>query len=91
MLRPNEKALSAKLVYPCSYPIKVIGKAGQGLRHWVEQVVKQNCDDPATFTERPGKKGNYIAITALIKAHGPGQISDLHNILKQHPAIKMVL
>ncbi len=82
-----------KLVFPCDYPIKVIGVATSDFKQFVTQVVKQHFPDfdEATISVRESEHSNYqsIAITILIQEES--QIYPLFLELKADDRVKLVL
>ena len=64
------------LQFPTDYPIKVVGRAGPGLRARIDGIVSRHAGplDPARVSERASGAGNYLAITYVIVAVSREQV-----------------
>ena len=82
-----------KIEFPCDYPIKVLGKAGQELHTLVIDVMESHAPgfDQTKITVRDSRKGSYQAITVTITATGEAQLVDIFSDLKTNPLVHMVL
>jgi len=82
-----------KIEFPCAYPIKVIGDAGNELHQHVMTVMERHDRgfDQATTRIRDSNKGRYQAITVTITATGVEQLSAIFEDLKTSSLVKMVL
>jgi putative lipoic acid-binding regulatory protein len=47
--------------------------------------------DTASLEARPSAKGNYLAITATVRATSREQLDNLYRALSSHPMVKVVL
>ena len=47
--------------------------------------------DPSTREMRTSKDGNYLSVTATIRATSREQLDDLYRALTSHPLVKVVL
>jgi putative lipoic acid-binding regulatory protein len=76
-----------------SYPIKVIGAAGDGFLASITAIVGSH--DEAFAAERivsqPSSKGNYVSLRLSIRATSEAQLKALHTDLMAHPLVKLVL
>lgn len=81
------------IVYPCAFPIKVMGAKVDGFVHAITAVA--HAFDPAfdatTLELRESKGGNYLGITVTITATSREQLDELYRTLSTHPMVKMVL
>ena len=89
---PPEEAKSP-LVFPCSFPIKVMGRTQDGFAQAVADVVRKHAADfdPAALEMRSSKEGNWLSVTATVNATSRAQLDDLYRELVAHPMVKMVL
>jgi putative lipoic acid-binding regulatory protein len=89
---PPEEAESP-LTFPCSFPIKVMGRTQDGFAQAVADVVRRHAPDfdPAALEMRSSKEGNWLSFTATINATSRAQLDDLYRALVAHPMVKMVL
>jgi hypothetical protein len=71
------------LEFPTEFPIKVTGRRDDGFAQWVADVVRRHAPDfdPATLEMRPSKNGNYIALTATIRATSKPQLDAIYREL----------
>lgn len=88
----NEPA-APKIEFPCDYPIKVMGVAGEELHTIVKEIMFRHAPgfDEATITVRDSAQGNYQAITVTITATGAPQLQAIFTDLKSCTCVKMVL
>jgi uncharacterized protein len=81
------------IVYPCAFPIKVMGAKVDGFVHAIT-VIAHEFDpmfDAKTLELRESKGGNYLGITINITATSREQLDELYRTLSTHPMVKMVL
>jgi uncharacterized protein len=81
------------IVYPCVFPIKVMGAKVDGFVHAITAVAQQfdPTFDTKTLQLRESKGGNYLGITVNITATSRAQLDELYRTLSTHPMVKMVL
>lgn len=81
------------IVYPCDFPIKVMGANVEGFAAAVVEVVLRHAPDfdPATLEMRPSSSRNYLSCTATIRATSREQLDALYAALTSHPLVKVVL
>lgn len=81
------------IIYPCEFPIKIMGVMQDGFADTIAALVSQF--DPefsaAKLEMRPSAKGNYLALTATVHATSRTQLDDLYRALSSHPMVKVVL
>ncbi|WP_461481807.1 HP0495 family protein [Porticoccus sp.] len=82
-----------KIEFPCAYPIKVMGRAGDELHALVLEVMARHAPgfDRATITVRDSSKGSFQSITVTITATGEPQLMAIFADLKDNPLVQMVL
>ncbi|MCY4044590.1 MAG: DUF493 domain-containing protein [Cellvibrionales bacterium] len=82
-----------KIEFPCQYSIRVIGNASQHFHSEVIEIVKIHAPDldETKVKVKPSGKGNFSSVYLVIEATGVEQLSNLHEDLKKHPAVKMVI
>ncbi|MEX0738505.1 MAG: DUF493 domain-containing protein [Pseudohongiella sp.] len=90
---PESDQKAPKIAFPCRYPVKVMGDAGDDFEQQVLAVFQRHA--PGTMATdlvaRPSAKGNFLALTITIEATGIGQLEALFADLKTLPAVKLVL
>ncbi len=81
------------IVYPCAFPIKVMGSKADGFVHAITAVAHafDPTFDAKTLELRESKGGNYLGITITINATSREQLDELYRTLSTHPMVKMVL
>ena len=88
--------------FPCSFPIKAIGKAigrdgganaNSDFEALVVGIVLRHAPDlkQGSVTTRPGSKGNYLAVTVTIEAGSRAQLDAIYHELSAHPDVIMAL
>ncbi|MEI7950245.1 MAG: DUF493 domain-containing protein [Gammaproteobacteria bacterium] len=82
-----------KLVYPCPYPIKVLGEHSEDFASVIISIVQLH--DPLVreehVTVRASGQGRYAALTITITAQGPEHIQALFEDLKASGRVSVVL
>jgi|AntRauTorckE6833_2_1112554.scaffolds.fasta_scaffold60765_1 putative lipoic acid-binding regulatory protein len=88
---PDQEA--PKIAFPCPYPVKVMGAAGDGFELKVLKIFQRHAPEVGEeqMVIRPSAKGNYMAVTITIEATGIEQLELLFADLKTLPAVKLVL
>ncbi|MEO6292089.1 MAG: DUF493 domain-containing protein [Burkholderiaceae bacterium] len=81
------------IVYPCAFPIKVMGTKVEGFVHAITAVAHafDPTFDATTLELRESKGGNYLGITVTVTATSREQLDELYRTLSTHPMVKMVL
>jgi putative lipoic acid-binding regulatory protein len=79
--------------FPTDFPIKVMGRRVEGFAQAIVDVVKMHAPDfdASTLEMRTSKDGNYLSVTATIRATSREQLDDLYRALTSHPLVKVVL
>jgi len=70
-----------------------MGRRVDGFAQAIVEVVKKHAPDfdAATLEMRTSKDGNYLSVTATIRATSRAQLDDLYRALTSHPLVKIVL
>ncbi|WP_269498817.1 DUF493 family protein [Castellaniella sp. S9] len=87
---PPEESL---IVYPCDFPIKVMGRAHEDFARVMTEVV-QTFDpafDPGTIEVRPSGRGNYVGLTLTVRVESREQLDALYRALHGHEMVSVVL
>ena len=82
-----------KIEFPCSYPIKVLGRAGQDFETVINEIFEQHAPafDRNLTQRRPSKAGTLLSLTLVIEATGPEQLEALHKDLMATGRVSMVI
>lgn len=82
-----------KIIFPCDYPIKVVGDVTERFHTEVYEIVARH--DPTMTTDRvsqkTSKKGNFISISFMLVAHSEEQLQALFEDLKTIESVRLVL
>ncbi|MGH6624568.1 MAG: YbeD family protein [Burkholderiaceae bacterium] len=81
------------LEFPTDFPVKIMGRRVEGFAQTMVDVVRTHAPDfdPATLEMRTSKDGNYLSVTATIRATSREQLDDLYRALTTHPMVKLAL
>lgn len=87
---PPEESL---IVYPCNFPIKVMGRAHDDFARAMTDVVRAFDPgfDPATIEVRPSGRGNYVGLTLTVRVESREQLDALYRALHGHEMVSVVL
>jgi uncharacterized protein len=81
------------LTFPCTFPIKVMGRTQDGFAQAILDVVNRHAPDfdAATLEMRASSAGNYLSLTCTINATSREQLDNLYRDLSSHPMVALVL
>ena len=81
------------LEFPCDFPLKIMGKADDGLAQVVLEIVTRHAPgfDGATREMRASSGGRYVSLTCTVVATSKPQLDALYMELTSHPLVKVVL
>ncbi|MEM7431954.1 MAG: DUF493 domain-containing protein [Pseudomonadota bacterium] len=81
------------LEFPCSFPIKVMGKESDDFRALARTLVEKHSgplsDDAVQFA--PSRNGNFVSITFTINATSQQQLDDIYNEVTANDDVLMAL
>ncbi|HNI36928.1 MAG TPA: DUF493 domain-containing protein [Pseudomonadales bacterium] len=82
-----------KIEFPCRYPVKVMGVAGDEFRSATISIFEKHAGviTETDISIRVSNGGNYEALTITITAQGIEQLQAIFADLKEHPLVRMVL
>jgi hypothetical protein len=89
---PNTPPASL-IVYPCAFPIKVMGQRVDGFIHALTHIAAQFDPqfDASTIELRESKGGKYLGVTLTIHTTSRAQLDEIYRTLSSHPMVKVVL
>jgi putative lipoic acid-binding regulatory protein len=78
--KPEQEQL---LQFPCSFPIKVMGRDENAFKDTVVQMVQKHTGKISDGNIRvaPSRKGNFVSITITINAESQQQLDDIYGDL----------
>jgi putative lipoic acid-binding regulatory protein len=81
------------IVYPCDFPIKVMGQRVDGFVHALTHIATQFDPqfDASKIELRESKGGKYLGVTLTIHATSRAQLDEIYRTLSSHPMVKVVL
>ena len=79
--------------YPCDFPIKIMGEKRDDFAQTMTDVIRLHDPlfDATTLGMRLSSQGNYLSLTATVKATSREQLDNLYRSLSSHPMVKIVL
>jgi len=80
-------------VFPCRFPIKVMGRGDEEFEIAVVQILRKHVPDLAegAITRRDSRQGNYAALTIVIQAQSRAQLDALYTDLSACEQVLMAL
>lgn len=74
------------LQFPCSFPIKIMGRDKPGFRDTVVDIVKNHASDIGEDDVRlaPSSKGNFVSVTITVQADSREQLDNIYRDLTAH-------
>jgi len=80
-------------IYPCDFPIKVLGHTRAGFAQVVLEIVRRHAPefDGSAMEMKSSKRGKYLSLTCVIRASSREQLDRLYRELCDHPMVVMVL
>jgi putative lipoic acid-binding regulatory protein len=90
--RPSPEQTSL-IIYPCAFPIKVMGVKVEGLVRAISHIALQFDPqfDATTIELRESKGGKYLGVTITVNATSREQLDEIYRTLSTHPMVKVVL
>ncbi len=85
--------LGELLQFPTDFPIKVMGRRVDSFADEIAAVLVRHAPDfdVSTLEMRTSRQGNYLGLTATIRARSREQLDALYRELTAHPLVKVVL
>ena len=79
--------------FPCSYPLKVIGKNTNEFYSVVAAIVERHVPDSSgiTYTSRVSSGEKYLSITATFSAESQEQLTAIYRELNDHRLVVYTL
>jgi putative lipoic acid-binding regulatory protein len=88
---PDEK--TQLLEFPCSFPIKTMGRDDSGFRNAVLAIVEKHAGELPENTIRiaPSRTGKFVSVTITIEASSQEQLDNIYNELTAHDDVMISL
>jgi putative lipoic acid-binding regulatory protein len=85
--------MGPKIIFPCDYPIKVVGDLTPKFHSQVSDIVAKH--DPAITTDKISqkisRKGNFVSISFMLVAQSTEHLDALFTDLKKIESVRLVL
>jgi len=77
------------LQFPCSFPIKVMGRDEPGFRETVVDIVADHAGAISDNDVRlaPSSKGNFVSVTVTVQAKSQQQLDEIYRDLTAHEKV----
>jgi putative lipoic acid-binding regulatory protein len=77
------------LQFPCRFPIKAAGKAGQDFDVLVVEIVRRHVPDlnEAAVALRESSGGKWVSVTVVIEASSKEQLDAIYRELSAHEKV----
>lgn len=84
---------SQLLEFPCTFPVKVMGRADSEFRRSVLDIVRRHAPEVSEADVRcqDSSRGRFISITVEIRAQSREQLDALYRELNGHESVLMTL
>ena len=81
------------LEFPCRFPLKAMGRAGEGFDTLVVQMVRRHAPDlnEAAVTLRESSGGKWVSVTVVIEATSKRQLDAIYRELSAHEKVVWAL
>lgn len=81
------------LEFPCSFPIKVMGRNRPTFEQYVVEIVRTHAGSPAIdqVTTRPSRNARYLAVTVTFTATSRAQLDDIYRALSVSEQVLFLL
>ena len=89
----NDPEQESPLKFPCTFPIKVMGKAADDFDLLVFEIIKRHVDDvhEGAVKTRDSRNGNFVSVTVTIQARSRQQLDNIYMDLTAHERVLMAL
>ena len=81
------------LEFPCTFPIKAMGRSEAGFDDLVVEIVRRYAPDlrEGAVKTRASRQGNWISVTVTIQATSKRQLDAIYQALTDHEKVVMCL
>lgn len=81
------------LEFPCRFPIKAAGKAGEDFDTLVVEIVRRHVADltEGAITTRQSSGGKWVSVTVVIEATSKAQLDAIYRDLSAHDKVVWAL
>lgn len=81
------------LVFPCAFPIKMLGRDTPEFRVTARAIVEKHTGpiDDAAIRDALSSHGNFVSITITVNAQSQEQLDDIYRDVSSHDDVLMAL
>ena len=81
------------LQFPCSFPVKMMGRDDAGFRDVVVAIVERHAGSIADHAIRiaPSSTGKFVSVTITIDAESQQQLDNIYRELTEHEDVLVAL
>ncbi len=81
------------LKFPCSFPIKMMGRDTPEFRETARSLVERHTGpiNDAAINDALSRKGNFVSITITVNALSQEQLDDIYHDVSSHEDVLMAL
>jgi hypothetical protein len=89
----SEAEADKLLQFPCSFPIKMMGRADAEFSDTAIRLVEQHVGSVAASAIQmsASRQGNFLSVTVTINAQSQEQLDNIYNDLSNHEDILVAL
>lgn len=89
----GEDAETVQMVFPCEFPIKVMGYWAEDFDALVMQIVRRHVDNlgEGALRSRESRGGRYMSVTVTIEARSREQLDAIYRDLTSEKRVVMAL
>ena len=90
---PDATQQDTLLEFPCTFPIKAMGRADSGLETAVVEILERHAPDfdAEGLEARPSSGGKWLAVTVRIEASSKAQLDAIYRELTAHELVVYAL
>lgn len=81
------------LEFPCTFPIKMMGRDTPAFRQTVREIVEKHTGpvDDAAIQNALSKNGRFVSVTITVSAESQQQLDDIYRDVSAHDDVLMAL
>jgi len=81
------------LTFPCSFPIKAMGKADHDIESIFLEILIRHAPDQQDYSikAQASSNGTYVSVTVTVEASNRAQLDAIYQDLTDHASILMAL
>ena len=81
------------LEFPCSFPIKMMGRDTPAFRQLVRELVEKHAGpiDDSAIRNSLSRNGRFVSVTITVSAQSQQQLDDIYRDVSAHEDVLMAL